>query len=74
MQKTTIRYIPIGDSYTIGEGIPEERSWPSLLTHHLQQEGTAIQIIANPSQTGWTTQDAIDHELPIYTSHKLVFG
>ncbi|MBL4755549.1 MAG: SGNH/GDSL hydrolase family protein [Flavobacteriales bacterium] len=61
-----IRYAALGDSYTIGEAVAEEERWPNLLVAHLQEAGVEIKIVANPSVTGWTTQDLIDKELPIY--------
>lgn len=64
--KNTIRYAVIGDSYSNGEGATLEESWPSLLTKHLQQNGVQIKLVSNPSITGWTSQQAIDNELPEY--------
>lgn len=61
-----IRYVALGDSYTIGEGASPNESWPALLTRHLKAEGVDVDLIANPSVTGWTTQQLLDHELPIY--------
>jgi acyl-CoA thioesterase I len=61
-----IRYAAIGDSYSIGEGATEEESWPAVLARHLQAQGFDIKLVANPSRTGWTTQDAIDSELPVF--------
>jgi len=61
-----ICYVAIGDSYTIGELVKEHERWPNLLTRHLRQNGINIELVANPSRTGWTTQDAIDKELPVY--------
>ena len=61
-----IRYVAIGDSYTIGEGIDQKKSWPVLLTNHLISNGIKIKLIANPSRTGWTTQQAIERELPVF--------
>ena len=58
-----IRFLPLGDSYTIGEGIEREFNWPHLLAQKLQQEGKKIKILAEPAVTGYTTQDLIDHEL-----------
>jgi acyl-CoA thioesterase-1 len=60
-----IRYVAIGDSYSIGEGASPNESWPALLTRHLKEQGVNIELAANPSRTGWTTQQAIDRELPI---------
>ena len=61
-----IRYVALGDSYTICEGAKWEESWPFILTQHLNKEKIPIELIANPSVTGWTTQELIDKELPIY--------
>jgi len=64
--KTMIRYAALGDSYTIGEAVAEDERWPNLLVAHLREAGIEIKIVANPSVTGWTTQDLIDKELPVY--------
>ena len=62
----TIRYVAIGDSYTIGEGAGKGESWPELLVKHLNEKGIDIELIANPSRTGWTSQMAIERELDIF--------
>lgn len=62
----TIRYAAIGDSYSIGEGASESESWPALLAQHLTAGGVKVALVANPSRTGWTTQQAIDAELPVW--------
>jgi acyl-CoA thioesterase-1 len=59
------RYVPIGDSYSIGEGASPNESWPALLTQHLNEKGVHVDLAANPSRTGWTVQQAIDRELPV---------
>jgi len=61
-----IRFLPLGDSYTICEGAAWEESWPYLLTLHLNAEKTKVELIGNPSVTGYTTQDLIDKELPLF--------
>jgi lysophospholipase L1-like esterase len=61
-----IRYVAIGDSYSIGEGASPSESWPALLAQHLSGKGIHVDLVANPSRTGWTTQEAIDRELPIF--------
>ncbi len=61
-----IRYVALGDSYSIGEGATPEQSWPAVLTQHLSAEGIPIKLVANPSVTGWTTQQVIERELPVF--------
>ena len=73
-EKQEIRYVAIGDSYTIGEGAKSDEAWPSVLTKHLREKGINIDLIANPSVTGWTTQMAIDRELPVFISAKPNFS
>jgi len=69
-----IRYVAIGDSYSIGEGASPSESWPALLTQRLKEKGVRIELAANPSVTGWTTQQAIDRELPVYFKNKPNFA
>ena len=69
-----IRYVALGDSYSIGEGATPEQAWPSLLTRHLSSKGIKIALVANPSVTGWTTQRAIDRELPVFHAAKPTFA
>ncbi len=69
-----IRYVAIGDSYTIGEGVATDSTWPALLTKHLNDEGIFIQLVANPSRSGWTSRDALEREMPIYRASKPEFA
>lgn len=69
-----IRYVALGDSYTIGEGASANESWPALMTRHLNAQGVDVDLVANPSRTGWTTKDLIDKELPIFRDLKPNFG
>ena len=64
MEKEKIRYAVVGDSYSCGEGATPKESWPALLTAHLKAQGVDVDLVSNPSVTGWTTKDAIDKELP----------
>ena len=59
------RYLPICDSYTIGEGLPEASRWPNQLIVGLKEAGIDVELLDNPARTGWTTQDAIEFELPL---------
>ncbi|MBL8299504.1 MAG: SGNH/GDSL hydrolase family protein [Rhodanobacteraceae bacterium] len=52
-----LRYLALGDSYTIGEGVAADQCWPQQLVMRLRAEGIALadaQIIAT---TGWTTDE-----------------
>jgi lysophospholipase L1-like esterase len=51
-----IRYLALGDSYTIGESVDEPERWPNQLADLLSREGhaTDVTIIA---RTGWTTDE-----------------
>ena len=51
---TPVRYLALGDSYTIGESVPEAERWPNQLARALTSQGlpTAVTLIA---RTGWTT-------------------
>src|SRR4029077_12075948 len=69
-----IRYAVIGDSYSIGEGASPKESWPAVLTRHFNAQGLHVDLVANPSRTGWTTQQAIDHELPAFIDSKPNFA
>ena len=73
-QEARIRYVAIGDSYSIGEGASPDKSWPALLTRHLNAQGVHVDLVANPSVTGWTTQQAIDRELPVFLKAKPNFA
>jgi lysophospholipase L1-like esterase len=67
------RYVALGDSYAIGEGVPPEDAWPSLLVEHLRREGIGIELVANPSVTGWTSAQLIEHELPVLEDSDATF-
>ena len=51
-----IRYLALGDSYTIGESVAENERWPNQLAGLLQANdiSTEVTIIA---RTGWTTDE-----------------
>ena len=53
---TTIRYLALGDSYTIGEMVAPKNRWSTQLARLLEAEGiqTEVTIIA---RTGWTVDE-----------------
>ena len=57
-----IRYLALGDSYTIGESVAESERWPNQLQKLLLDSGIQIEKPVIIARTGWTTnelQDAI---------------
>jgi acyl-CoA thioesterase-1 len=60
-----IRYLPLGDSYTIGTGALEKESWPYLLSVHLRENSLNCTLLDNPARNGFTTRDLIREELPL---------
>ena len=54
-----LRFLALGDSYTIGTGASDEsHSWPSIIASRLGAE------LTNPAVNGYTTLDLIRDELP----------
>jgi lysophospholipase L1-like esterase len=58
-------FLPLGDSYTICEGLAEQERWPNLLEARLKNENISIRLGTNAARTGYTTNDLIKHELPL---------
>ena len=55
-----IRYLALGDSYTIGEGVPENQRWPVLLSQQLLDSGIQVEKVEIVAATGWTTRNLIN--------------
>ena len=55
-----IRFVALGDSYTIGTAVPEADRWPNQLATRLP----ALELVANLGVNGFTSRDLIDVELP----------
>ena len=49
------RYLALGDSYTIGESVPEAERWPNHLAKLLETEGNMVEVTII-ARTGWTTE------------------
>lgn len=59
----SIRYVALGDSYTIGTGIHGSDAWPNQLVKSLAN-GVPLQLVANLAVNGYTSDDLIRAELP----------
>ena len=52
-----LRTLFLGDSYTIGEGVPPAAGWPEQLVARWRARGLAADTPVVIARTGWTTQD-----------------
>jgi lysophospholipase L1-like esterase len=52
----SMRYLALGDSYTIGESVPESERWPNQLAALLKENGHDAQVMII-ARTGWTTDE-----------------
>ena len=53
----TPAFLALGDSYTIGEGVPEEGRWPVQLAARLREHGIDVEAPRIVATTGWTTDE-----------------
>ena len=59
-QEGALRYVALGDSYTIGTSVSSAESWPSQLA--AREPG--LDLVANLGVNGYTSADLIADELP----------
>lgn len=60
-----MKYLALGDSYTIGEGVLASERWPMILQKRLNEENVQLAEPEFIATTGWTTfelKDAIDQQ------------
>ncbi len=55
----TVNYLALGDSYTIGTGIGQQKNFPNQLRDSLEEEGIQVDSLRIIAQNGWTTQNLI---------------
>jgi len=79
MSGGAVRFLALGDSYTIGEAVAEAERWPVQLAALLRGEGHRLEAPEIIATTGWTTDelqagiDAIAPEGP-FTLVSLAIG
>ena len=63
-----MRYVALGDSYTIGTSVAEAERWPNQLVARLAAAKPPLdrdlELVANLGVNGFTSGDVIDVELP----------
>jgi lysophospholipase L1-like esterase len=57
MQNKPLRYLAIGDSYTIGESVPPSKNFPNQTAALLKKAGIQIEDPTIIAKTGWTTDE-----------------
>jgi lysophospholipase L1-like esterase len=54
---TQVRFLALGDSYTIGEGVAAPERWPSQLAAMMRTRGVPVAEPEIVARTGWTTEE-----------------
>lgn len=54
------RFLALGDSYTIGEGVSDQERWPNQLARLLRADGIEIGDPHIIARTAWTTDELAD--------------
>jgi len=60
MNKKSFKMLALGDSYTIGEGVSSEESWPFILRAALAEKKILVEDVRVIAKTGWTTGELIE--------------
>lgn len=63
-REDALRFVPLGDSYTIGTSVAESERWPNQLAARLMGGPVALELVGNPAVNGYTSADLIRAELP----------
>jgi len=59
-EEPAVRYVALGDSYTIGTSVGEAERWPNQLVARRSD----LELVANLGVNGYTSADLINEELP----------
>ncbi len=59
-----MRYVALGDSYTIGTSVRPAERWPDQLVRALGPIEPTLELVANLAVNGYTSADLIRAELP----------
>lgn len=55
-----IKFLALGDSYTIGQSVAESERWPNQLTDSLMNYGYTFDTTQIIARTGWTTRNLMN--------------
>lgn len=57
----SIRYLALGDSYVVGEGLPARDAWPAQLVSAAETQGIKMTLVSTIARNGWTSSQLIDN-------------
>lgn len=60
VEEDAVRYVALGDSYTIGTSVAEAERFPNQLAARIAE----LELVGNPAVNGHTSRDLIEEELP----------
>jgi acyl-CoA thioesterase I len=61
MEEWSVRFVALGDSYTIGTSVAEGERWPDQLVARVAD----LELAGNLAVDGYTSADLIEQELPL---------
>lgn len=61
---SVLRYVALGDSYTIGTSVEDADRFPDQLVAALGPDAPTLRLVANLGVNGYTSEDLIREELP----------
>ena len=59
-EESTLRYVALGDSYTIGTSVAEGERWPNQLDARIGE----LELVGNLAVNGYASSDVIGEQLP----------
>lgn len=67
----TLRWVALGDSYTIGTATRDGRErWPNQVVDGIAAAGGGLELVANLAVNGYTSGDVIELELPALDAYR----
>ena len=71
-QRDSLRYVALGDSYTIGTSVAADERWPDQLVARLAASPSAagsLELVANHAVNGYTAGSVVRRQLPRLDDH-----
>jgi lysophospholipase L1-like esterase len=59
-----LRFVALGDSYTIGTSVGAAERWPDQLVARLGDRPPTLELVANLAVNGYTSRNVVERQLP----------